>query len=89
MYIVVDDETGREFRDHLVAAAMRGIQVSVLVDALGSWQLPDVFWNALRRRAGRSAGSGLSGEDFSCFAITGSSCSLMIRSPHRGNERRG
>ncbi len=52
MYIIADDATGREFRDHLVTAASRGIQVSVLVDALGSWQLPDIFWNVLREAGG-------------------------------------
>ncbi|HWR72153.1 MAG TPA: phosphatidylserine/phosphatidylglycerophosphate/cardiolipin synthase family protein [Nitrospirota bacterium] len=52
MYIIADDATGREFRDHLVLAAGRGIPVSVLVDAVGSWQLPDVFWNILREAGG-------------------------------------
>ncbi len=52
MYIVVDDATGREFRDHLVSAAQRGIEVMVLVDAWGAWQLPDAFWNALRDAGG-------------------------------------
>lgn len=52
MYIIADDATGREFRDHLVSAAGRGIPVSVLVDAVGSWQLPDAFWNVLREAGG-------------------------------------
>jgi cardiolipin synthase len=52
MYSIADDETGREFRDHLVMAARRGIQVSVLVDALGSWQLTDIFWSVLREAGG-------------------------------------
>jgi cardiolipin synthase len=52
MYIVADDTTGQEFRDRLVAAARRGVKVMVLVDAWGSWQLPDSFWHDLRAAGG-------------------------------------
>jgi len=52
MYIVADDGTGREFREHLVAAAGRGLQVSVLVDSWGSWNLLDSFWDGLREAGG-------------------------------------
>lgn len=52
MYIVAGDETGREFRSRLVAAARRGVQVMVLVDAWGSWELPDSFWDDLRALGG-------------------------------------
>lgn len=52
MYIFADDETGREFRSRLIAAANRGIQVMVLVDAWGSWTLPDSFWDGLRSAGG-------------------------------------
>jgi cardiolipin synthase len=52
MYIYADDDTGREFRTHLVDAARRGIRVMVLVDAWGSWSLPDVFWDDLRAAGG-------------------------------------
>lgn len=52
MYIIADDETSREFRSHLVAAAKRGVQVAVLADAAGSWQLPDSFWDDLRGAGG-------------------------------------
>ena len=52
MYIVADDETGREFRSHLVAAAERGVSVMVLIDSLGSWALPDSFWDGLRAVGG-------------------------------------
>jgi cardiolipin synthase len=45
MYLYADDATGREFRDHLVAAARRGVEVRVLVDAVGSWGLPGSFWD--------------------------------------------
>lgn len=47
MYIYADDETGREFRSHLVFAARRGVSVMVLVDAWGSRLLPDGFWDEL------------------------------------------
>jgi len=52
MYIVSDDETGREFRAHLISAAQRGVQVMVLVDSWGSWNLPDSFWDGLRLAGG-------------------------------------
>ncbi len=52
MYIMADDETGSEFRDRLVGAARRGLQVRVLVDAWGSWNLPDSFWDGLRAAGG-------------------------------------
>ena len=52
MYIFADDDTGREFRDHLVSAAKRGVQVMVMVDAVGSWSLPETFWDELRTAGG-------------------------------------
>jgi cardiolipin synthase A/B len=52
MYAVADDETGREFRDHLIDAAERGVGVMVLVDSMGSWALPDSFWDRLRTAGG-------------------------------------
>ncbi len=52
MYIFADDDTGREFRTHLVNAARRGIHVMVLVDGWGSWKLPDAFWDDLRAAGG-------------------------------------
>jgi cardiolipin synthase A/B len=52
MYVVTDDETGREYRDHLVSAAKRGVQVSVLVDSWGAWNLPDSFWDDVRTAGG-------------------------------------
>jgi cardiolipin synthase A/B len=52
MYVVADDETGREFRSHLVDAARQGVGVMVLVDSWGSWALPDLFWNELRAVGG-------------------------------------
>ena len=52
MYIFSDDETGSEFRKHLVMAAGRGVRVRVLIDAWGSWSLPDSFWDELRNAGG-------------------------------------
>lgn len=53
MYIVADDSTGQEYREHLIGAARRGVKVMVLVDAWGSWQLPDSFWQELRGAGGQ------------------------------------
>lgn len=53
MYIVTDDATGREVRSHLAAAAGRGADVRVLVDAVGSWALPEDFWDELTGAGGR------------------------------------
>ena len=52
MYIVADNETGREFLGHLIGAAKRGVTVRVLVDSWGSWNLPDSFWDELRVAGG-------------------------------------
>lgn len=52
MYIIADDETGREFRGHLINAAQRSVQVRVLVDSWGSWSLADSFWDDLRAAGG-------------------------------------
>jgi cardiolipin synthase len=53
MYIIADDATGRELRDHLAAAAGRGLLVEVLVDSWGSWNLPDAFWDELLAADGK------------------------------------
>ncbi len=64
MYYIADDSTGREFRSRLAAAARRGIEVRVLVDAVGSWSLPEGFWDELAAARGvvrrfRPVGSGM------------------------------
>lgn len=46
-YIYTDGELGRQFRDALRAAQQRGVRVRVLVDAFGSWLLPDDFFAPL------------------------------------------
>lgn len=48
MYFFAADDTGREYRDRLAAAALRGVRVMVLVDAWGSWTTPEPFWAPLR-----------------------------------------
>ncbi|OGW17831.1 MAG: hypothetical protein A2072_04110 [Nitrospirae bacterium GWC1_57_7] len=52
MYIFADDETGREFRSHLIAAARRRVQVMGLLDAWGSWALSNSFWDEFRDAGG-------------------------------------
>ncbi|MDD5140301.1 MAG: phosphatidylserine/phosphatidylglycerophosphate/cardiolipin synthase family protein [Verrucomicrobiales bacterium] len=46
-YIYSDGDSGRQFLAGLLAAAQRGVRVSVLVDAFGSWELPDAFFAPL------------------------------------------
>lgn len=53
-YIYSDDELGRRFRETLVNARRRGVQVSVLVDALGSFMLPADFWKPLVAEGGEA-----------------------------------
>ncbi|MEI7809174.1 MAG: phospholipase D-like domain-containing protein, partial [Verrucomicrobiota bacterium] len=51
-YIYADSQIGRQFRDALTSAAARGVKVSVLVDAFGSWPLPAGFFAALLAAGG-------------------------------------
>jgi cardiolipin synthase A/B len=46
-YIYTDGRIGREFLLELLAATRRGVRVRVLVDAFGSWLLPDDFFAPL------------------------------------------
>ena len=46
-YIYSDGRLGRLFADALLAAARRGVRVCVLVDAFGSWALPENYFDAL------------------------------------------
>ena len=46
-YIYADDPLGRLFADALLAAVKRGVKVCVLVDAFGSWALPENYFDAL------------------------------------------
>src|SRR5215471_17338011 len=47
VYIYSSGQPGDRFRDALVRARQRGTRVRVLVDALGSYNLPRAFWNSL------------------------------------------
>jgi cardiolipin synthase len=49
-YIYKDDSAGREFLDELSVAARRGVEVSVLADALGSFSTRNAFWQEMKRR---------------------------------------
>lgn len=51
-YICADGKIGRQFRDALIGAAQRGVRVTVLVDAFGSWLLPDTFFLPLAAAGG-------------------------------------
>ena len=46
-YIYSEGNSGRQFLAALLAAAQRGVRVRVLVDAFGSWVLPDDFFAPL------------------------------------------
>lgn len=46
-YIFSDGRLGRLFADALLSAAKRGVNVSVLVDAFGSWALPENYFDVL------------------------------------------
>jgi cardiolipin synthase A/B len=46
-YIYSDGKLGRQILATLLTAARRGVRVRVLVDALGSWLLPDEFFAPL------------------------------------------
>ncbi len=52
VYIFAAGALGERFRDALVRARARGAKVCVLIDALGSYALPGVFWDPLRRGGG-------------------------------------
>jgi cardiolipin synthase len=49
-YIYKDDAAGREFLDQLSVASRRGVEVSVLADALGSFSTRNAFWQEMKRR---------------------------------------
>src|SRR6267143_2093358 len=51
-YVYAADALGERFRDALVAARRRNVEVRVLFDALGSLGLPNSFWDPLRAAGG-------------------------------------
>lgn len=52
VYIYQNDDTGRMVRDALAKACQRGVQIQVLVDALGANALPGNFWEPLSQLGG-------------------------------------
>jgi cardiolipin synthase A/B len=52
MYIYTATPIGERFRDALSAAAGRGLEVKVLLDAFGSLTLPESYWVPLREAGG-------------------------------------
>lgn len=53
MYIYSAGNPGDLVRDALVRAAQRGVQVRVMLDALGSFGLPGAFWKTLTDAGGK------------------------------------
>lgn len=51
-YIYAPDALGQKFREVLCRAQQRGVQVQVLLDALGSYSLPASFWKPLQKLGG-------------------------------------
>lgn len=47
-YTYADGHVGRQFLEALTEAARRGVQVEVLIDAIGSWLLTDDFFSPLK-----------------------------------------
>lgn len=54
IYIFTKSALGLRFLTGLTRAAQRGVRVRVLVDALGSLELPDSFWSPLRAAGGEA-----------------------------------
>ncbi len=51
-YIWEPDRIGSQFRDALAAAAARGVEVRILIDAVGSPRLKQAFWKPLVEAGG-------------------------------------
>ncbi|MGG1553565.1 cardiolipin synthase [Paenibacillus ferrarius] len=47
-YTIRDDETGRRFQDVLIRKAREGVQVRVIYDGMGSYQLPKAYVDKLK-----------------------------------------
>ncbi|MDZ7893984.1 MAG: cardiolipin synthase B, partial [Sphingobium sp.] len=58
-YIFAADESGGKVLDALLAARQRGVAVTLIIDAFGSANTPDVTFDALRRAGGRFAWFGM------------------------------
>ena len=53
IYIYANDQIGNQFLQALIAAAQRGVKVRLLVDAFGSFELPENFFEPLRKAGGK------------------------------------
>ena len=47
-YIIEDDETGRKFADLLLQKQVKGVQVNIIYDSVGSMNTPESFFQRLR-----------------------------------------
>ncbi len=47
-YIVRNDDIGREIKDILIDKAKKGVEVRFLYDAVGSWIVPDSYWDEMK-----------------------------------------
>ncbi len=54
-YIWRDDRSGRALRDRLLARARQGVEVRILIDAVGSFGLPRHFFDALQQHGAQVA----------------------------------
>lgn len=52
IYIYANDQIGSQFLQALIAAAERGVKVRLLVDAFGSFELAENFFEPLRKAGG-------------------------------------
>ena len=48
-YIFCEDEIGKQVQAALIAKALAGVQVRVLYDDVGCWNVPDRFFNEMRQ----------------------------------------
>jgi cardiolipin synthase len=53
VYILEDDDVGRQLADLLIRCQRRGVQVNLIYDSVGSWQTPPEFFARLTDRASR------------------------------------
>ena len=47
-YIIEDDETGRKFADLLLQKQVKGVQINIIYDSVGSMNTPESFFQRLR-----------------------------------------
>ena len=47
-YIIADDEIGRQVKSLLITKAREGVQVRVLYDDVGSWNVKEKFFREMK-----------------------------------------